>query len=108
MSFRKNWYLQNLLCPEELIDNGGKGVSMLMNCSMNNILVRWSFMMLRITLDKLRPIIEILEDQLVEKDHKKKHTRMEWLLPTDPYKPVRKPSSSGSSSDCEKDFFKLK
>ena len=65
-------------------------------------------MMLRITLDKLRPIIEILEDQLVEKEHKKKHTRMEWLLPTDPYKPVRKPSSSGSSSDCEKDFFKLK
>jgi hypothetical protein len=59
---RKNWYLQNLLCAEELIENGGKGVSILNNCSMNNILMRWSFLMIHITLHKLRPIIEILED----------------------------------------------
>ena len=64
---KKRWYLQNLLRPFETLAADGPGVQLLHSCSMDDIIFRWSFMMIEKTLEKLRPMLELLEDMLILK-----------------------------------------
>ena len=57
-----HWYLQPLLRKKEKVDWGGPGIMLLQQCSLEEILFRWSFHIVEQSLHKLRPIIELLEE----------------------------------------------
>lgn len=63
-----HWHLQHLLRSHERIDMNGKGVKILLKASLEDILFRWAVHMVEMTLHKIRPVIEILEEQLIFKN----------------------------------------
>jgi len=74
--------LQPLLRKSERIDWGGAGVTLLSQCSLEEILFRWSFWMVEKSLSKLRPLIELIEEQLINKNVLAQGTKASYFLPS--------------------------